>query len=181
MNPSKLAILVNMLDGYDEAESATGVPAELIQKAIEGEQLTGYENALLETGFNKLYLEDDRGLDLDDLFGMRQTKFGEPTAEGTTTGLLDKTLDFLDRTDLQNEFRALVADGSVDLGDLETGFGLFANLTSHQAEMVLDGLRSGDADAGEMFAAYLADGMDFWNIEDSDFWEWFRDTFYDDQ
>lgn len=66
-------------------------------------------------------------------------------------------------------------------------YNLFGNLTSGQLGKILDAwvenhtgslTTSRNFDLDEMFDAFDEDGNDFWDLEESEFWAWFRELFY---
>lgn len=175
MDRNKLAILTNQLGGYDEVERVIGVDQELVQRAVEGQQLTSIQQAEIETGFNQLYLDKelalDNGIDINAIESLSKD--------------LSDTVNFFYDQDAENRFRQGVADGVVDANDLADGGTLFANLTSSQIDKVLSLLETDEAsdEISNLFSFYLQDyysEVDFWDVQDSLFWEWFRETFYGD-
>ena len=165
MDINRLAVFVSDL-GYDEAESLTGIDADLLQKAIAGESLSAYEEALIDNGYSKAVLENDNYVDFDGL--------------NAVADRLDLALRFIEDVDLQDSFRESVSFGQVDLDSLDSGFGLFTQLTENQIGMLVDWLSDDDArNAKEFFDAYINDDFDIHDIEESEFWEWFRSVFYE--
>lgn len=165
MDINRLAVFVSDL-GYDEAESLTGIDADLLQKAIAGENLSAYEEALIDNGYSKAVLENDNYVDFDGL--------------NAVADRLDLALRFIEDVDLQDSFRESVSFGQVDLDSLDSGFGLFTQLTENQIGMLVDWLSDDDTrNAKEFFDAYINDDFDIRDVEDSEFWEWFRSVFYE--
>lgn len=217
MDRNKLAILINQLGGYDETERVIGVDAELLQGAIQGEQLNHFETDAIDTAFGKLLrhpeLAAENGIDFAELFGTSDYDKG-------LTSDLDLAIDRLYDVGDGNIFREKVADGLVDIDDLNLYFGLFNNLApgDNQRGKIIEYLRADseyyDAERDlarrrhsgkslryqleaideeqeqaelevsdglkEMLEAYVATGGNIWKDE-SEFWEWFRETFYGDE
>lgn len=183
MDRNKLAILTNQLGGYDETEKAIGVDAELIERAVSGEHLTHKETAQIDRGFSELY-EYPTEIDLETLFGTSDYDKG-------LTGDLDDTERFFYDVDFSNNFRQMVAETDFDIGLLNRGGSMFANFTPKMMSDVNALIASNEGNVGqeiaEMFEAYISDGengIPFWRQDqlahDSEFWEWFRETFYGD-
>ena len=234
MDANKIAVLSNQLGGLDELENVIDVPAELLQKAINGEPLTRFEREDIDAGILKLTrggvssdLAIDNGIDIEQ------------------TNALADAMDLTERiTQDQNvsiKYRQLVALEALSQDDVEKNWTIFGNLTTRQADQILDnalnyqqsnvdriarnlertriadskrliiamqldsdGMTRGEAiklldtvplamwqktkilqgvedapDLREMFAAYEADGGDiFRDMQDSEFWAWFREMFY---
>ena len=234
MDANKIAVLSNQLGGLDELENVIDVPAELLQKAINGEPLTRFEREDIDAGILKLTrggvssdLAIDNGIDIEQ------------------TNALADAMDLTERiTQDQNvsiKYRQLVALEALSQEDVEKNWTIFGNLTTRQADQILDnalnyqqsnvdriarnlertriadskrliiamqldsdGMTRGEAiklldtvplamwqktkilqgvedapDLREMFAAYEADGGDiFRDMQDSEFWAWFREMFY---
>jgi len=166
MDINKLAVFIGEV-GYNEAESLTGLDADLLQKAVAGESLSTYETALIDNAYSGMILAESDYIDFDSI--------------DKTASALNDALLFMDNAELADSFRESLSFGQVDFESLENNYGLFANLTQNQTEMLVDWLSdNADADAKEFLDAYALDDYDFWDIEDSAFWEWFRDTFYSD-
>lgn len=169
----KIAVLSNILD-YEQASEILDTDEDLLLKALQGGALNRYELEEIRGQYSQVYrdsqLQDDFGIDIDNV---------EQKASILTDAL--KALDDLDSMLI---FRNAVADGEVSLDKLEKGYGLFKDLTRSQAGAILDKWlqnQSGNIvttrgfDLDEMFDMYFADGGDFWNIDESLFWEWFRE------
>lgn len=175
MDVNKLAILTNQLGGYDQTENVIGVDAELIQRAVAGESLTPMETAEIETGFNQLYLDPDLAF---------ENNIEVHELEGLASDLAFTT-QFLYDADFANTFREGVANDTIDPETLDEGGPLFANLTRLQTERIAELIGSDEGDKREqvalMFDAYLADHGDIWDVDESAFWEWYRETFYKDE
>lgn len=174
MDINQLAILVNKLGGYDETQKVIKVDSEVIERAITGERLSRFEQAELENGVNQLYLKptlaEKNNIDLEEI-------------EDFTTHLQHIT-DRLHNVDFESQLRASVANDLITPDELDVGAELFINLSPSQQDLVSDILASGDPETiGEMLQSFFEDhanGGGFWDIENSAFWEWFRETFYGD-
>lgn len=164
----KLAIISNELGGMDETAELLGVDTTLIEYALEGGILTRSQQAELQRSYADFELnyqaQQDYALDLDIIDEQAETL---RTAE-----------KFINDNDLASDFRYAVSEGLITLDELENGYGLFADLPPKQTEMIINWLVDGNSASG-FINAYLNDD-NIWDIEDSEFWEWFRDVFYSD-
>lgn len=134
MDINKLAVLSNLTGGADEIENIIGVPAELIQKAINGELLTAFERAEIETGYNQLYLKPDiaidNNLDVDMIDALADD--------------LNLANNFISDLTLENSFRRLVADEALPADDIAKATNLFANLETRRVRTILEGFEHVD-------------------------------------
>lgn len=172
----KLAVLSN-LHTTETAAEILDTDADLLIKAIQGGALNRLEQAELTEQYYYLVrdedLQDEYEVDID---------YVEREA-----AVLRESLKLMDDINSMIIFRNAVADGEVSLDKLEKGYTLFGNLTRGQLGKILDAFVENQSgmlttsrkfDLDEMFDAYEGDGQDFWDIEESDFWAWFRELFY---
>lgn len=131
MDANKIAVLSNQLGGLDELENVIQVPAELLQKAINGEQLSRFERE-----------EIDRGI-------LRLTRGGESSDIAIEAGIdieqtnaLADAMDLTERItqdrDVSIKYRQLVAMEALSQDDIEKNWTIFGNLTTRQADQILD-------------------------------------------
>lgn len=175
MDINKLAILANRLGGVDVVSDALDVDIDLIQKTINGEYLTNYEQALIDTAYARLELEPQIAIEYD-----------IDTSEiDNLANELELANNFIADVQLENQFRGLVADqiiGNQDV-DLSEATSLFANLETNRVRTILNKATELDAKQvakfiKKMFDSYNADDQNIWEVEKSRFWAWFRDQFY---
>lgn len=172
----KLSVLSN-LHTTETASEILDTDSDLLIKAIQGGTLNRLEQAELNEQYYHLVrdteLQDEYEVDID---------YVEREA-----AVLRSALTSIDDINSIIIFRNAVADGEVSLDKLEKGVSLFGNLTRGQLGKILDAFvenKSGilatarEFDLDEMFDAYEDDNADFWDIEESDFWAWFRELFY---
>jgi len=167
-NLQKLAVLINDLGGYDVASDALGIDENILHYAVEGNALDRIQDAQLTSAYANLELDNEiqneYGIDFDNI--------------DTVADDLQTLEFFTGDIERANDIRELVADGKIDLDDVQSNYGLFADLNERHQDKLIEFIKDG-GDAREFFEAYENDG-DIWDIEDSDFWEWYRDTFYSD-
>lgn len=173
----KLAVLSNT-HTIDTTADVLDTDVDLLLKALQGGILNRLEKAELNEQYYHLVrdteLQNEYDVDIDNV---------EKNA-----AVLRSALTSIDDVDSIIIFRSAVADGEVSLEKLEQGVSLFGNLTRGQLSKILDAwvenqtgalTTSRAFDLDEMFDAYLeGDGGNFWDIEDSEFWAWFRELFY---
>lgn len=173
MDANKIAVLSNQLGGLDELENVIQVPAELLQKAINGEPLTRFESEDIDSGILKLTdrgassdIAIDNGIDINDINTLAET--------------MDLTERIMQDSIAMEKYRQLVAMGALDATDIRDNWTIFGNLTNAQTNKVLDAAINSDRpDLRAMFQAYQADEGDiFGDLEESEFWAWFREMFY---
>jgi hypothetical protein len=234
MDANKIAVLSNQLGGLDELENVIQVPAELLQKAINGEPLSRFEREDIDAGILKLTSGGGSSdLAIEAGINIEQTN--------ALADAMDLTERITHSQDVSTKYRQLVAIEALSQDDIENNWTIFGNLTTRQAEQILDnalnykesnvdrivrnlektrvaeskrlviamqldsdGMTREEArklldtvplatwqktkilqgvedapDLREMFAAYEADGGDiFGDMQDSEFWSWFREMFY---
>lgn len=184
MDRNKLAILTNELGGYDEAGERLGVDADLVQRAVEGGRLNNFEVAEIDKGFASLYDAgaDNADLDLLYLFGIADA----PGQRGLTDSVYHAESAFYN-PERENLFRAAFAEDRITQDDLYDAVDFFNDgyLTEKIQDKILTWLSEDDENgephtAKEFLDAYRADGKDLFreDLEESAFWEWFRETFY---
>lgn len=131
MDANKIAVLSNQLGGLDELENVIQVPAELLQKAINGEPLSRFEREDIDAGILKLTsggassdLAIDNGIDIEQ------------------TNALADAMDLTERItqdqDVSIKYRQLVALEALSQDDIEKNWTIFGNLTTRQADQILD-------------------------------------------
>jgi len=169
MDSNRLAVFVSQY-GYTEAEQLTGIDADLLQKAIAGERLSDYEEALIDNGYSNLQLYESDYVDFDSI-----NKDAAFLSEDVQSLAL-----FQQEPELYDSLLESVSFNQIDMDDLREHYGLFANLSYNQADKLFAWLEDDEKnEAKEFFEAYELDGDDFWDIDESAFWEWFREVFYE--
>lgn len=179
MDATKLAVLINQLGGYDEAESLINVDADTLYKAVSGERLTRQETAQVETGYNQLILDtelaDEAGIDLTEI---------DETSEN-----LDRAKSFFYDAELASKLNEAVGNGDIDLDLINSGGGnMFANFPPKMLNRISTLLDENKGDkVNELFQGYINDyraGVPFWRQDqlkaDSEFWEIWRELFYNE-
>ena len=140
---NELAAFLNET-GYNDAEHILNLDADLLQKAVAGEDLTRYESALIDSAMAGLELEDTNFVNFNELAERAE--------------LLNDIDKFIGDVELADSFRESVSFGQIDLEDLELARGLFANLTENQASDIIDWLADNpNNDAKEFLTAYAHD------------------------
>ncbi len=182
----KLAVLAN-LNTIDTASEILDTDVDLLLKAIEGYRLNRLEQERLRGSYSELYqdpnLQNQYNIDID---------YVEREAAILTDSIKEVDLE------LAQIFRNVVSNGEIDLDTFDKGYHLLGGtLPRNQLARILESYqelaekgfyttyidgkevhRTNKIDLNEMFEMYEADGFDIWNIEDSEFWEWFRELFY---
>lgn len=171
MNINELAVIAGRLGGTQEAALALGVGEDLLTRAIAGEQLDRLERGEIESSVYE-FLNDNLNFTVE-----------------SETSALDFTVNYMD-VDQSRAFREAVATGAIDTDDLQMAMAIFpATLTDSQSGKILnliqDELEQGKVNdladkMRDMFDAFEADGWDILgDISESEFWAWFRETFYE--
>ena len=175
MDANKIAVLSNQLGGLDELENVIDVPAELLQKAINGEPLTRFEIEQVDEGLQRLGRYNissdialDHGIDLSDV---------------NTVSDAAAFVDFQADADISAQYRQIIADGLLDFDDIVSAKTMFGELSNKQTSMMFDKILEMDApDARDVFQRYIRDGESGGifskDLKDSEFWAWFREMFY---
>lgn len=81
-------------------------------------------------------------------------------------------------SDNWNTLRDMIVNGEVVTDQFEIFEHLSANLTSAQMDLVLDQVAENGADFLDILFEDGFEGYDF--FADTEFWDWFRETFYSD-
>jgi hypothetical protein len=160
---NRLAVFIAEV-GYNDAERLMGIDADLLQKAVAGETLSNYEEALIDNGYSGFTLvnHEENYVDMDYI--------------NQVSDKLDLAVGFINDSELADSFRESLSFGQVDLDSLVENYGLFANLSIRQMEDLFDWLSDDDNRNAKDFL-----DLEFsWNLDDSEFWEWFREVFYGD-
>jgi hypothetical protein len=95
----------------------------------------------------------------------------------TLSELIDKTDDFRNANDLR-EFVATDQITLSDLNDLDLLFGQ-GGATMYIQNTIIDWLKDG-GNASSFLDLFANDGYRIDDITDSEFWAWYRETFYND-
>lgn len=70
-----------------------------------------------------------------------------------------------------------VVDYLTEFDGGEPARNLFFNLSESQADFILDSLGNGAAHFADMIAAFEADNYNISDLENSEFWSWFRELY----
>jgi hypothetical protein len=165
MDRNKLAALANDLGGLDELADTLGIDNSILESAIKGESLTRFDSAEIDIAYanfeknnDELYLAS-----IDD-----------------TADLLNDSGMLTGSITVSDNLREAFAENRISEQQLGELYTLWGNLTAFQSENVAAWLNSGGGNAELLANLYTNEEDLFGNYEDSDFWEWFRDTFYND-
>lgn len=178
---NKLAVLTNELGGIDEVSELLEVDEGLLAFAIEGGELTFNQDAEINQALNRFILDrearNEYSIDIDRLFGIDD--LGYTTGQGFDDVLSNVSNAINDADDI-NTWRWAVADGRVTLDELETSSLLFkqGHSTPKVINKLVDWLVDNEHVAKTFLDLFELDGFRLDDIEDSFFWEWFRETFY---
>lgn len=89
-----------------------------------------------------------------------------------------ETLSRLDEAHIDTNFAEWLDSASADDAEqLRLGDTLFWNLTDGQIDAILDYVTEGDGDFADALRAFAEDGENISDIEDSEFWAWFREMY----
>lgn len=165
MDRTKLAALANELGGTANAANELGVDKDILESAIRGENLSRFDRSEIDIAYGKFEQDTDESY----------LQYIDETAEK----LFDSQLLLAD-TELANNLAESFADGRISEPQLYDLYELWGELTPYQADLVVNWLNSDKSDAGLLTELYLEEADLFENYKDSEFWEWFRDTFYKD-
>lgn len=178
---NKLAILTNELGGIDEVAELLETDEDLLQFAIEGGGVTFAQDAEINRALNNFILDkdsqDEYQIDIEKLFGINDN--GYSTGAGYDNALEDVSSAINDQDDI-NLFRWAVADGRVELDELATSSLLFkqGHSTPNVIDKIVSWLVEDAHNAKEFLDLFELDGFNIQDVQDSFFWEWFRETFY---
>lgn len=193
MDLSRLAVYVNLL-GINEVSALTGVSQTTLKKALADKLIIKPTSSAKNKKMIRREIAQVTSA-ISDLDMMADSVFPATEADNKGTFDYDFTLDevdqFTDKVDLTRrlvddydnfaKIRDVVAyDKDLDLNTFEQGMQVFGDLTRSQMARITSALADGELDLTEGFDAYFRDGMDiFDDVEDSEFWNWFREL-YDD-
>lgn len=86
----------------------------------------------------------------------------------------------LEEAEIDTNYAAFLDDADADITEqLRLGDALFMNLTDGQIDAIVDYVTGGGGDFRDALDAFERDDENIGDVEDSDFWAWFRE-FYDD-
>jgi|CXWL01.1.fsa_nt_gi hypothetical protein len=173
---SELTIITTRSGGYEESAELLDIDADLIERAITGKSLSRLEKLEIDQAVAGYISNLDNPNDANDLL--------------STAGTLTASEAFISDNDNSILLRTALVEGLIEQSDLEQGYSLFANLSQGQQGNIFgilqDGIDGGHKekesaikDLREMFDGYYADDMDInGDVNESAFWEWFREVFY---
>lgn len=166
-NRNNLAALANDFGSIESAADALGVDSNILQSAIDGEALSRNDAAELAIAYGT-FEQNNTDEYLDEI---------DVVAE-----LLTDSQNLINDIDTSNQLREAFADGNISVAELSDLFTLWGQgyMTHSNTAKIVEWLNSPDGDAAKLTELYLEEEDDFGYHEDSDFWEWFRDTFYND-
>lgn len=156
MNIDKLAVAANLLGGFDELSNILGVDENLLEKAIGGFTLGSRQSETLTDAFNDAIAEN---------------LIDEREVNKLTTSVQSATLR--NNTQIKDGFRLAIANGQVDLDELDN-YTTLKNLTEAQLEPLIEWLSE---DVSRKASEFL-DLAFSWDVQESEFWKWFREIFY---
>lgn len=88
------------------------------------------------------------------------------------------SLSRLDEAHIDTNFAEWLSNADADdVEQLRLGDTLFWNLTDGQIDALLDYVTEGTGDFSAALRAFEADGENISDIEDSEFWAWFREMY----
>jgi hypothetical protein len=126
--------------------------------------LTAKEHRQLTELFN----EDNTSLDFDSIDNLAETINDSVALQGYEQEFTDG-------------FYKAVASGQITPAQVEDLYTLWGNLTNYQANEIINKFMTDkDFTADELTKLYLEEEDLFLNYEDSEFWRWFRETFYNE-
>src|ERR1035437_576871 len=176
----KAAILANMLGSIDDVSEVLDTGVDILDKYVSGGQLNIYEGAEVDRGYSDLILSRDL-----------QDEFGIDIKEVERLGkFLTGAIDVIEDVNYQNDFRRAVANGEIDLElGVRHARQLMANLSPSQNYRLFqgyneDGISPASKAAcrkfnwNEAFEAFELDDYGFGDVQESEFWAWFRELFY---
>lgn len=188
----KIAILISQLE-YDRAAEALDVDETLLDKVVGGTQLNRLERYEIEEQLSHLMRDEELQSEYD-----VDVDFIEKNASHLTDTIRLKNVDD------QNIIRGGIADGDIDLDKFTRAISLFRDLNNSQLGRILDAYadqkkgipiyhvkrdkKTGliqmtkrkvrQFDINEMFDAAELDDYHIMDVEESEFWAWFRELFY---
>jgi hypothetical protein len=166
---NKLAILINQNEDLYSLADNLGIDAGIIETALTSGEGALSRNDRLEleetmSRYERTQLDDYAQAELEDL-------------TETLSELIDKTDDFRNANDLR-EFVATDQITLSDLNDLDLLFGQ-GGATMYIQNTIIDWLKDG-GNASSFLDLFANDGYRIDDITDSEFWAWYRETFYND-
>lgn len=167
----KLAILANQLDGIDEVADLLNLDEDFIQYAIENNALDFQQTAELKRAISDFELDNELQFE----YGLNAQEIQQHAEQ------LNVVHSRLASNEGIDAFRESVANNELSMDDLETAEIFFSNsyLTPNIQNAVLSWVAVGN-NPKEFLEQFELDGERLDGIEDSAFWEWYRDTFYGD-
>lgn len=182
MDRNKLSVLVNQLGGYNEAESVTGVDAEIWQRAVIGESLSTFETAQIDNAYSQFILDSnlasENNVDIAEIDDM-------------ASNLFYLTMK-LHNAPLVSAIRDAIAAGILnryEITDRAVSRNYLINFNPPMQDDLLNLLEDRNAEKLHQILEALIDdfgkGMPFFNSVDpneydSEFWVLWREFFYNE-
>lgn len=175
----EIAVLANIAGGIDEAADILDVDVEWLVNLFLGGNL----NRMQERELEGQYRDFARDVNAHELFDIDIDYVEQEAA------IVKETRRLIDDVESGDILRQAIAESNLTLEKLNKGFTLFDNLTRSQTGKILDAWVEQQGlyyDFGieptfsldDMFDVYGDDNNNFWDMEESEFWAWFRELFY---
>lgn len=145
-----------MLGGFDELSNILGVDEHLLEKAIGGFKLGSRQSEELRDAFRD---------------AIDEKLINENEIDKFTTHVENAMLR--NNTQIKDGFRLAIANGQVDLDELDN-YTTLKNLTEAQLEPLIEWL----SENVSRKASEFLDLAFSWDVQESEFWKWFREIFY---
>lgn len=184
---NKLAIIANEY-GIDGAANILNIDENLLDYALRGNILTRQQQGRLEVAYGSVMAEDEPEIDIEKV---------EDLGKSLQQAVKWVNEERFHGDELKDSFRYLVSRGQVSEEDLidrgnKTAVGNLASyaifaegITPKIKNMIINYfVDNPDETMDEFFEAYISDkqhALGIWHDPDltnSDFWKWFRETFY---
>lgn len=169
----RVAALSGLLGSLDDAADILDTDFELIEKVVLSLPLNILEIAEINEQYFHLFRDTETQTDFDIDINEVERR----------AAIVSDTIKNIDDIDVSRILRQIIAENEIDWGAFENGSHRFRDFTRHQAKMILQEWleRHGtneELDLTEAFVLLANDGNKFYDMEDSEFWAWFREIFY---
>lgn len=176
----KLAALLNQFSDIDEVSELTGIPEELIEKAVEeiksGKELTRSEKDNIQQLYNSFY----RSKTLARKELNENTNLAEALQYVVEKGITDDP-----NVDLLESFVDDFVEQKISPELLYTAESAFSDLSASQQYRLSEWLKESPENKTGAWLELWANDTDYGSqpmedIDASEFWAWFRETFYNE-
>lgn len=167
MDRNKLAALANDSGGITEASDILGIERNIYDRAILGQDLSRLDKAEIDLAYAHFEQKEDESY----------LQFIDNTAELINDSV---SLQGYERN-FTGGFMLAVAEGQISEAQINDLYTLWGNLNNYQANVIMEKfLEDKNFNADTLTELYLEEEDLFKDYQHSEFWAYFRETFYND-